>query len=151
MFINIKLLQTVSYYEFYTVFLVFICKAFLYSYEAISGLPQLAQNRSDQCRSFFQDLGLKQHDTGPEIGTGSSMGPGYLKRPAGSSGGPSPGSGPGSSTLTTTTPRSRSISSDMEIRNVLLASSASPQGSSDNLDKLSACSPTHHSLYGLQR
>jgi hypothetical protein len=115
------------------------------------GLSQLTYNSCNQYQSFFQDLGLKQHDTGPEIGTGSSMGPGYLKRPAASSGGPSPVSGPGSSTLTTTTPRSRSISSDMEIRNVLLASSASPQGSSDNLDKLSSCSPTHHSMYGLQR
>jgi hypothetical protein len=98
----------------------------------------------------FQDLGLKQHDTVPETGTGISMGSMYLRRPTGSSGGPSPGSGPGSSTLITT-PRSRSISSDIEIRQGLLASSASPQGSSDNLDKLSSCSPTHHSAYGLQR
>lgn len=93
---------------------------------------------------------MKPHDTGTEIGAGISMGSGYLRRPTGSSGGPSPGSGPGSNTLITT-PRSRSISSDMEIRQGLLASSASPQGSSDNLDKLSSCSPTHHSIYGLQR
>ncbi|KAJ9590133.1 hypothetical protein L9F63_016745 [Diploptera punctata] len=55
----------------------------------------------------LKDLGLKQHDTGPEMVVG--MGSGYLRRPTGSSGGPSPGSGPGSSTLITT-PRSRSIS-----------------------------------------
>jgi len=98
----------------------------------------------------FQDLGLKQHDIGSETGVGIGMGSGYLRRPTGSSGGPSPGSGPVYSTLITT-PRSRSISSDLEVRQGLLVSSASPQGSSDNLDKLSSCSPTHHSAYGLQR
>lgn len=58
--------------------------------------------------------------------------PGW-RRPVGSAGGPSP---------STATPRSHSISSDMEV-----------QGSSDNLDKLSSCSPTHHlsSSSGLHR
>ena len=72
------------------------------------------------------------------------------ERPGPASSGPSPSAGgsSGGSFTAAVTPRSRSISSEIEIRHGLLgaaaaAAAASPHGSNDNLDKLADYSPTH--------
>nr|CAD7393619.1 unnamed protein product [Timema cristinae] len=77
--------------------------------------------------SNIQELGLRPHE-GPEVSISPGGGSSYVRRPAGSSG-PSPSAGPS----TITTPRSRSISSEMEVRPIV---AHSPQGSNDNLDRL---------------
>lgn len=108
----------------------------------------------------LKDLALKQTDGDGVIGS-------HLRRPgAGSSvaasGGPSPTPGAGIAGIAgiagmvhaNTPSRSRSISSDMEVRPGAHGAHGthgghavpSPQGSSDNLDKISN-SPTHHSLH----
>lgn len=107
----------------------------------------------------LKDLSLKQQDPGDggshlrRPGVGPPMGVG--------SSGPSPISGTSPGPAANTPSRSRSISSDMEVRPQygygshavpLGAPSGSPLGSNDNLDKISSSSPTHQSLHrDLQR